>query len=111
MAATEKFIWMMPAESSCQGKPVLYVIDLECCMIIMFDSRIFCRMRSHIKRGSIKNRFDYEILRNDVWNEVYSLDKEGVILYDSDLQQIAMIKANERNLHDFKVCIRSDLFP
>lgn len=67
-------------------------------------------MRSYIKRGTIKHQIDYERLRNDTWNEVYSLNKEGVILYDSDIQQIAMAKANERNLHDFKVCMRSDLY-
>lgn len=63
----------------------------------------FYRMRSYIKRGSVSNRIAYEQLRYDVWNEVYSLDKEKVVLHDCDIQQIAMIKARERNLLNFKV--------
>lgn len=61
------------------------------------------RMRNYVKRGSISSRVEYAKLREDVWNEVYSLDKEGAVLHDTDIQQIAMIKAKERNLHDFKV--------
>lgn len=60
-------------------------------------------MRSYIKRGSVSNRNSYRQLRDDVWNEVYTLDKEGVVLHDCDIQQIAMIKAREINLLDFKV--------
>lgn len=60
-------------------------------------------MRSYIKRGSVSNRNRYRQLRDDVWNEVYTLDKEGVVLHDCDIQQIAMIKAREINLLDFKV--------
>lgn len=60
-------------------------------------------MRSYIKRGSVSNRNRYRQLRDDVWNEVYTLDKEGVVLHDCDIQQIAMIKAREIYLLDFKV--------
>lgn len=60
-------------------------------------------MRHHIKRGSVSNRIEYNRLKDGVWEEVYSLDKEGVVLHDADVQQIAMIKAKERGLHNFKV--------
>lgn len=60
-------------------------------------------MRNYVKRGTVSNRIEYERLSNDVWNEVYSLDKEGVVLHDNDIQQIAMIKAQEKGLHNFKV--------
>lgn len=63
----------------------------------------FSRMRNYIKRGSLSNRIAYEALQNDVWNEVYSLDKEGVVLHDCDIQEIAMIIARERKLVNFKV--------
>lgn len=63
-------------------------------------------MRNYIKRGSITNRITYDRLKEDVWNEVYSLDKEGVVLHDTDIQHIAMVKAKERGLHSFKVCIK-----
>lgn len=52
----------------------------------------------------MSSRIEYEKLRNDVWSEFYSLDKEGVVLHDCDIQQIAMIKAREREMHNFKVC-------
>lgn len=61
-------------------------------------------MRSYLKRGSMSNRMEYDRLRNEVWDEVYSLDKEGVVLHHNDIQQIAMIKARNRNLHMFTVC-------
>lgn len=64
---------------------------------------MFIRMRNYIKRGSLSNRIVYKNLQEDVWNEVYSLDKEGVVLHDNDIQHIAMIKAKQRNLHNFKV--------
>lgn len=67
---------MMPAESSCQGKPFINVIDgnvaLFSCSRLLFIL-FFFRMRGHIKRGAINNRIDYETLRNDIWNEVYML--------------------------------------
>lgn len=62
-------------------------------------------MRKYVTRGTISNRIEYERLRNDVWNEVYSLDKEGVVLHDNDIQQIAMLKAKDKGLHNFKVCM------
>lgn len=61
-------------------------------------------MRNYVKRGSVSSRINYARLRDDVWNEVYSLDKEGVVLHDNDIQNIAMVKAKERNLNEFKVC-------
>lgn len=60
-------------------------------------------MRNYVKRGTVSNRIEYEKLGNDVWNEVYSLDKEGVVLHDNDIQQIAMIEAQKKSLHSFKV--------
>lgn len=60
-------------------------------------------MRNYVKRGSISNRIEYDRLSNDVWDEIYSLDNEGVVLHDNDIQQIAMIKAREKNLLNFKV--------
>lgn len=60
-------------------------------------------MRNYIKRGSVSNRIEYGRLKDDVWNEVYSSDKEGVVLHDADVQRIAMIKAKERGVHSFKV--------
>lgn len=67
---------------------------------------LFYRMRKYIQRGSVSSRIEYARLRDAIWNEVYSLDKEGVVLHDSDIQRIAMIKAKERSLHDFKVSMR-----
>lgn len=63
----------------------------------------YFRLRKYIQRGSVSNRMAYANLREDVWNEVYSLDKEGVVLHDNDIQCIAMIKAKQRNLPEFKV--------
>lgn len=60
-------------------------------------------MRKYVKRGSVSSRVDYEKLRKDVWSEIYSLDKEGVVLHDNDIQNIAMMKAKEIGLHGFKV--------
>lgn len=70
----------------------------------------FYRMRNYNKRGSVSSRIEYARLREEVWNEVYSLLEEGVFLHNNDVQQIAMIKAKERNLHDSKVCILSNIF-
>lgn len=63
-------------------------------------------MRNYVKRGTVSNPIEYARLRDDVWSEVYSLDKEGVVLHDIDIQTIAMTKAHERGLHSFKVCYR-----
>lgn len=63
----------------------------------------FSRMRNYIKRGTVSNLIEYKRLRDDVWNEIYSMDKEGVVLHDNDIQYVAMVKAKARNLHDFKV--------
>lgn len=60
-------------------------------------------MRNYVKRGAVSNRTRYTQLSEAVWNEVYSLDKEGVVLHDCDIQSIAMTKARELNLHEFKV--------
>jgi len=60
-------------------------------------------MRNYVKRGSVSSRINYAKLRENVWNEVYSLDKEGVVLHDKDIQNIAMVKAKELNLHEFMV--------
>lgn len=68
-------------------------------------------MRNYVKRGSVSSRIDYAKLREDVWNEVYSLDKEGIVLHDNDIQNIAMVKAKERNLQNFTVCnMKHNLF-
>lgn len=61
-------------------------------------------MRTYVKRGFVSNRIEYNRLSESVWDEVYSLDKEGVVLHDTDIQQIAMIKAQEKGLVNFKVC-------
>lgn len=60
-------------------------------------------MRKYVQRGSVSSRVEYEKLRTNVWNKVYSLDKEGVVLHDNDVQNIAMSEAKERGLHNFKV--------
>lgn len=60
-------------------------------------------MRNYVQRGAISDRVRYSRLRETVWNEVYSLDKEGIVLHDCDIQFIAMTKAREIGLHDFKV--------
>lgn len=65
-------------------------------------------MRNYIKRGGMTNKSEYERLRDDVYDEVYSLEKEGVLLQDNDIQQIAMLKARDKNLHNFKVCTVSN---
>lgn len=67
-------------------------------------------MRDNIKRGGVSNRIEYARLGDAVWNEVYSLDKEGVILHDCDIQNIAMTKALEMNRYEFKVCEKSNDF-
>lgn len=72
----------------------------------MFVFRIPFRMRGYLKRGTMSNRIEYNLLRNEVWDEVYSLDKEGVVLHDNDIQQIAMIKAQNRNIHNFRVSLQ-----
>lgn len=59
-------------------------------------------MRSCVKRGSLASEIQYRKLRDAVWDEVYSL-LGWVVLYDNDLQLIAMAKAKEMNLDDFKV--------
>lgn len=62
-------------------------------------------MRNYVKRGAVSNRIQYARLRDAIWNEVYSLDKEGVVLHDNDIQFIAMKEALKKGLPDFKVCI------
>lgn len=69
------------------------------------------RMRRYIRRGSVSNHLTYRILRKDVWEEVYSLLTEGVVLHDADLQQIAMIKADEKGLREFKVSKQTPVWP
>lgn len=61
------------------------------------------RMREYVKRGSVSYRRQYAHLREAVWNEVYSMDKEGIVLHDHDIQFIAMREASKLNLHEFKV--------
>lgn len=60
-------------------------------------------MRKYVQRGGVNSRIVYAKLRDHVWNEVYSLDKEGVVLHDIDIQCIAMTKAQELNIQGFKV--------
>lgn len=60
-------------------------------------------MRNYIKRGCLSNRVVYARLRENVWNEIYSMDKEGVVIHDCDIQCVAMEKAKELNLDKFKV--------
>lgn len=68
-------------------------------------------MRNYVKRGAVSSRINYARLREAVWNEVYSLDKEGVVLHDNDIQNIAMDKAMELNLPNFTVCnMKHNLF-
>lgn len=68
-------------------------------------------MRNYVRRGAVSSRIDYAKLREDVWNEVYSLDKEGIVLHDNDIQHIAMVKAMERHLQNFTVCnMKHNLF-
>lgn len=63
----------------------------------------FIRMRGYVKRGGVSSRIEYGRLENDVYDEVYSLDKEGVALHDNDVQHIAMVKAQEKGVDNFKV--------
>lgn len=60
-------------------------------------------MRDYVKRGSVSHRRQYARLREAIWNEVYSMDKEGIVLHDNDIQLIAMKEALKLNLHEFKV--------
>lgn len=67
-------------------------------------------MRRYVERGSISTRKQYEYLRKDVWDEFYKLYTDGNVLHDNDIQSIAMVKAKERGLHDFKVNITKHTF-
>lgn len=60
-------------------------------------------MRRYVRRGSVSTRIQYEQLRKDVWNEFYKMYTDGNVLHDNDIQFIAMVKAKERELHNFKV--------
>lgn len=71
---------------------------------------IVFRMRNYVKRGAVSNRVSYARLRDAVWAEVYSLDKEGVVLHDCDIQNIAMEKAQKLNLVTFKVSMHEAFY-
>ena len=61
------------------------------------------RMRNYVKRGSISNRQQYSKLREAVWNQVYEMDKEGIVIHGNDIQFLAMKEALKQNLPTFKV--------
>lgn len=67
----------------------------------------YFRMRNYVKRGAVSNRIQYAQLRENIWNLIYSYDKEGVVLHDNDIQFIAMTEALKLNLPGFQVCIHN----
>lgn len=67
-------------------------------------------MRKYIRRGMVSTKIEYERLRKDVWDEFYKFYTDGNALHDSDIQFIAMVKAKERGLLNFKVNIYELLF-
>lgn len=67
-------------------------------------------MRKYIRRGSVTTRIEYERLRKEVWKDFYQYYTDGQVLHDNDIQFIAMVKAKEMGLHDFKVNYKSYKF-
>lgn len=59
-------------------------------------------MRKYVKRGGVSIRPQYQKLRENVWNDTQALDNEQHVIHDNDIQEIAMMKAMELGLHDFK---------
>lgn len=60
-------------------------------------------MRKYVQRGAVSSKVRYEKLRNSIWEEVLSLDRQMITIHDRDIQEIAMIKAKEFGLHEFVV--------
>lgn len=60
-------------------------------------------MRKYVKRGSVSSKVQYKKLKDLVWKEFEQLEQEQLILHDSDVKEIALIKATELGLTDFKV--------
>lgn len=60
-------------------------------------------MRQYVKRGAVSSKAKYLELREKVWDEVRALDQEQHVIHNRDIQEIAMCKAMELGLHEFKV--------
>lgn len=60
-------------------------------------------MRRYVKRGCVSSRQAYNELKWKVWEEVHTLDLNREVFHGHDIQEIAMHKAREMGLHDFKV--------
>lgn len=90
--------------AECKLPGIFFNFDLMLLNTIMTSVCLnFVRMRNYVKRGSVSSRIDYAKLREKVWEQVYSLDKEGVVFHDNDIQYIAMKEAQSMNLLKFTV--------
>lgn len=61
------------------------------------------RMRKYIKRGGVGSQVQYNELRAKIWDEIQCLVLEKQVIYDRDIQEIAMIQAMGLGLEEFKV--------
>ena len=59
-------------------------------------------MRKFIRNGGITHKETYEQPRNIVWEEVQNLDRNMITFHDRDIKEIALLKAREIRLIDFK---------
>lgn len=64
-------------------------------------------MRAYIKRGGVSSKSEYLQLERIVCDEIYVLDQEQQVIYDKDIQDIAMTEAMALGMEDFKVNIIS----
>lgn len=62
-------------------------------------------MRKYVKKGGVSTKLRYRVLRENTWSEIEDLDKDEQVIHDKDIQEIAMSKAMELGLHEFKVNI------
>lgn len=60
-------------------------------------------MRGYIRRGCLPSRTQYRNLKIEVFEKIEELDKNQMVFHDIDIQQIAMLKAKQMGLNDFKV--------
>lgn len=61
------------------------------------------RMRKYVKRGGMSVKVLYDFLKKNVLDEIWKLDREQHVIHNNDIQHIAMIKAIELGISDFKV--------
>lgn len=61
------------------------------------------RMKQMVQRGGVSTKIRYSKLQEELWNELDEMDREFIEFHDIDIQQLALLKASQLGLTDFKV--------